>query len=311
MNTSTDKPGPSAEAPERAEPATISPSSSAATLGRFTTWLIGVYLVAVLFLMVVLRVTPSVDVFAALAGIGALMLGRGWAFIRDWGPFVLIFAAWEAMRGIADAFGQSVQSDSVIAVERFLFFGHVPTVELQRAFFQPGHVQLHDVVLTFLYTSHFFFPLAFAFALWLYDRPRYYRFVITLMGVSFAAFLTFLAMPVAPPRFAFQYGEALPVADVMSTVTQSVGWQGFDWVYRHLVGNPVAAFPSMHAAYPAIVLLFLAERSRRLALAWAPVMCAIWFGTVYLGHHYVVDVIGGVAYAVVGYLWVKRLMRRH
>jgi membrane-associated phospholipid phosphatase len=214
------------------------------------------------------------------------------------------------MRGIANTFGQSVQSDSVIAVERFLFLGHVPTVDLQQAFFQPGHVQLHDVLLTFLYTSHFFFPLAFAFALWLYDRRRYYRFIITLMGVSFAAFLTFFALPVAPPRFAFQYGEALPVADVMASVTQSVGWQGFDWIYRNLVGNPVAAFPSLHAAYPTIVLLFLAERSRRLALAWAPVMCAIWFGTVYLGHHYVVDVLGGIAYAVVGYLWVKRLMHQ-
>ena len=293
-----------------AESETTAAPAGAAALGRITTWLVAIYLVAVLALMVILKVTPTVDVFAALAGIGALVIGRGRAFIRDWGPFVLILAAWESMRGIANSFGQSVQSDSVIAVERFLFLGHVPTVELQRAFFQPGHVQLHDILLTFLYTSHFFFPLAFAFVLWLYDRQRYYRFIVTLLAVSFAAFLTFFVLPVAPPRFAYQYGEALPVTDVMAAVTKSVSWGGFDWIYRNLVGNPVAAFPSMHAAYPTIVLLFLAERSRRLALAWAPVMCAIWFGTVYLGHHYVLDVLGGIVYAVVAYLWVRRLMRQ-
>jgi membrane-associated phospholipid phosphatase len=39
-------------------------------------------------------------------------------------------------------------------------------------------------------------------------------------------------------------------------------------------------------------------------------MCAIWFGTVYLGHHYVLDVLGGIAYAVIAYLWVRRRMRQ-
>ena len=46
------------------------------------------------------------------------------------------------------------------------------------------------------------------------------------------------------------------------------------------------------------------------ALAWLAVTCAIWFATVYLGHHYVVDVLGGVVYGTVGYLLVKRLMRQ-
>ena len=51
------------------------------------------------------------------ASIVAVMLGRGRAFLRDWVPFVVIFLAWEAMRGIADDFGAAVNSDSVIAAE--------------------------------------------------------------------------------------------------------------------------------------------------------------------------------------------------
>jgi membrane-associated phospholipid phosphatase len=277
-------------------------------LRRLTNWFLGIYLAAVLLLMLVLRVNPSVDVFAALVAIAAIIAGRGLSFVRDWGPFVLIFMAWEAMRGVANTFGQSVQSDSVIAVERLFFFGHIPTVDLQRTLYDPNAVQVHDVVLSLVYISHFFFPLAVAFVFWLRDRRTYYRFVATLMGVSFAAFLTFLAIPVAPPRFAFQFGEALPVVDVVHQVSERVGWQGFSWIYRNLVGNPVAAFPSMHAAYPLLVFLFLLERNRRVAWLWSPFVLVVWFATVYLGHHYVVDVIGGAAYATVGYLLVKRIL---
>jgi len=130
--------------------------------------------------------------------------------------------------------------------------------------------------------------------------------VTTLMAVSFAAFLTFLLYPVAPPRFAGSFGENLGVADVMSEVLSQANWFGFSWVYGNLVGNPVAAFPSMHAAYPLLVLLFLWERWKLAALVWLPVTLTIWFATVYLGHHYVVDVIGGALYAIVGYLALRR-----
>ena len=283
------------------------PEPAARFLARTANWLIGIYLVVVVALMVTLRVSPGIGLVAVVLAMGIVVVGRGRPFIRDWGPFAVILIAWEGMRDVASAFGQAVQSDSVIGVERALFGGHIPTVDLQRAFFN-GTAQLHDIVLTLLYVSHFVFPLAFALLLWRRDRRTYYRFVITLMGVSFAAFLTFLVLPVAPPRLAYQYGEALPVVDVMATVSRSVDWDLPAWMYRNLIGNPVAAFPSMHAAFPFLVLLFLRERSWRLALAWLAVTCAIWFATVYLGHHYVVDVLGGVVYGTVGYLVIRRLM---
>ena len=91
----------------------------------------------------------------------------------------------------------------------------------------------------------------------------------------------------------------------MEEVLGSLHWSGFSWVYTHLVGNPVAAFPSMHAAYPTLVFLFLWERWKVAALVWLPVTLIIWFAIVYLGHHYVVDVLGGIAYAVVGYLLLR------
>lgn len=136
--------------------------------------------------------------------------------------------------------------------------GSIPTVSLQELLHVPGVVQIHDVVLSLVYFSHFFFPLAFAFALWVTNRKGYYRFATTLMVVSFGAFLTFLAVPVAPPRFAGQYGEALPVVDVVADVAAAISWQGFGWLYAHMVGEssrcvsvPALGLPAHRPALPA------------------------------------------------------------
>ncbi len=270
-------------------------------------WMLAGYLVLVGSLMIVLSVRPSLDLFLVLGAAGFVGLARNVPIVRDWGPFLLLLVAWEGMRSVANAFGAAVQSDAMIAIERALFGGTLPTLELQRALFA-GTPGPHDVGLTFVYVSHFVFPVTFAFLLWRAHRPTYYRFVTTMIVVSFTSFFTFLLLPVAPPRFAAAFGEAIPVVDVMAAVSRSIDWPQPAWMYQNLVGNPVAAFPSMHAGYAFLVLLFLRERSARLAFGWLAVTVAIWFATVYLGHHYVVDVIGGAAYALAGYVIVRRLM---
>lgn len=281
--------------------------SGARLMNRITWWMLAGYLVLTGGQMLVLGVGPGLDLVLVLAAAGFVGFGRDLPIVRDWGPFLLLLVAWEGMRTVANAFGSAVQSDAMIAIERALFGGSLPTLELQRTLFNetPGW---HDVGLTLLYVSHFVFPVAFAFLVWRAHRATYYRFVATLIVVSFASFFTFLLMPVAPPRFASIFGAAIPVVDVMAAVSRSIDWPQPAWMYQNLVGNPVAAFPSMHAGYAFLVLLFLRERSGRLALGWLGVTVAIWFATVYLGHHYVVDVIGGAAYALAGYVVVGRLM---
>ena len=270
------------------------------SLSKFTNWILGGYLALVLALMLAFGVKPSIDIIAVFLAIAAVLVGRGKAFARDWAPFVLVFLAWESMRGVANAFGQSVQGETFVALSRSLFFGHVPAADLQAWLYVPGHITALDIGLTVVYASHFFFPIALAFWYWLKDRPTFYRFTITLMLVSYGAFLTFLIMPVAPPRFAANFGADLHVVDITAQVAAQVRF-GFDWLYVHAVGNPYAAFPSMHAAYPLLVFLFLRERRRLAAWLWAPFMLTVWFAVVYLGHHYVIDVVGGIAYGLAGY----------
>lgn len=125
--------------------ATTQPTTPAAdeahhgrSLNRFTTVLLIGYLAFIVAFMVLKRAAVTPDVFVVFVSVVAVMLGRGRTFVRDWAPFLLIFLAWEAMRGVANQFGASVQSDSIIAIERFVSFGIVPPVELQRLLHTPA-----------------------------------------------------------------------------------------------------------------------------------------------------------------------------
>jgi membrane-associated phospholipid phosphatase len=281
-------------------------------LNRAMTVILVGYLLMVVLIMVVRQVTPTPDIFVIFASIVAVIFGRGKAFLRDWVPFVVIFLAWEAMRGIADDFGAAVHSDGIIAMERFIAFGKVPSEELQRTFHHVGSVNALDLAMSLVYLGHFLLPLLIAFALWLRSRWHYYEFVVALMLMSFAAFFTALFVPVAPPRFAYEYGQGLAVVDVLhDTLLQLQFAPVTTWAYGNVIGNPVAAFPSLHAAYPFLGFLVLRRRWPRAAWFMLAYCFVVWFAIVYLGHHYVVDIIGGVAYALAAWWLVTSKRVRH
>jgi membrane-associated phospholipid phosphatase len=216
---------------------------------------------------------------------------------------VAILLAWEAMRGFADQFGMMVHSDDVIAIERFLFLGIVPTVELQALFYRPGVITVHDVFFSLLYGAHFAFPLVIAWVFWLRDRQVFFRFAATLMLMALAGFVLYVLVPVAPPRFAGEYGaEVLAARDVMKETLSEIDLIPLaSWTYANISPNPVAAFPSLHAAFPVLAFLFVRDRFRKVAIGVAVYTALMWFAIVYLGHHYVVDIIGGVALAGLAY----------
>lgn len=268
----------------------------------------GVYMAILLTFIVASGFWPTIDLVAIGLAALAVVVGRGRLFFRDWVPFVLIFLGWEAMRGLADNFGAAVHSDGVIALERAISFGVVPPVELQRLFYRPDAVNPLDVATSVLYAAHFIFPLGVAFIFWMRDRTLYYRFAGTMLLMALAAFVVYLLLPVAPPRFAHLHGEALAVVDVMGeTIVKLEMHPSADWVYQNLSPNDNAAFPSLHAAFPLLAWLFLRRRHAKAAGLVAVYTVAVWFAIVYLGHHYVVDIVGGAAFAIGAYLLVARL----
>lgn len=229
----------------------------------------------------------------------AVASGRLWRFLGDWVPFIVIFLAYEAMRGVATKTGIPPHVADLASLELRLFAGHIPTAVLQTWLANPpGRVVAYAA--TVVYFSHFVFPIAVAMTLWLVDRRQFLRFTTALMAMCFAAFAIFVLAPTAPPWYAESHGAITGVHKIISTTLPSA----VSPYYAALNPNPVAAFPSLHAAFP--FLGFLAVRevfSTRAALAVLAWCVAVWFSVVYLGEHYVVDVIAGVALAALVW-WV-------
>lgn len=297
--------------------------SNRADLGRRNDRLllgaIGAYVVVLSALMIVRGVAITPDVLAIAFGLAAVLLGRGRLFLRDWVPFIGLFLAYELMRGYADDLGGAVHAADVLAAERWLFLGQLPTQVLQDWLRPPTGTDPIAIAATVVYMLHFPLPIAVAFGLWVRRRRAYYDFVAALILLSMAAFTTYLLLPVAPPWWAADAGlidgpSGLPaIVYLKSTAFEAIaGFFGFDGAYLYSYAlyeinpNAVAAFPSLHGAYPVLAFLFVWRAMGRLAWPVLAYAGLVWFSVVYLGDHYVVDLIGGLAYALLAYLAVTR-----
>ncbi len=75
--------------------------------------------------------------------------------------------------------------------------------------------------------------------------------------------------------------------------------------------NNVAAMPSLHAAYPMLILLFFWSRARRTVRALlVGYVLAMAFTLVYTGEHFVTDELAGWACAIAVYFAGSRLLDR-
>jgi len=231
----------------------------------------------------------------------AIALGRGRSFVVDWIPFLILFLAYEEMRGFAAKTG--FEPHDLAGLERFVFFGNLPTLVLQHAFYHPGAVSWQDVVAMFFYFMHFPLPIVIGFVFWVRSREHYRHFVAALLLMCFTAFAVYLFFPSAPPWYQFPH-------DVVKINNETVKylWQGSYYVseiYTSFNPNKFAAFPSLHAAFPALAAAYAWSRYRPLAFGLIAWSLAVLLAIVYLGEHYVVDALAGYVFVAFAYAVVE------
>jgi hypothetical protein len=269
-------------------------------------WLRTVVLAAVILLIVLQRNFWTPDtLFLVLLGV-FFVFGQAKMFITRFGPFVLLLLAYDSFRGIADDLNHNVHFYEMINIDRAWFGGALPTQVLQDWWWH-GQVQWYDFYFYLLYTFHFLAPLLLAVLIWKLREKLYWPFVGALVGLSFAAFITYIIFPAAPPWMASDLGYIAPIHRISSDIWYAMGVTNFSEVYANLSPNAVAAVPSLHAAYPLLFVLFLNTMFGWRRLWWAmfyPV--SVWVGIVYLGEHYVVDAVLGIIYALTIYALTMR-----
>ena len=281
-------------------------------------------------------------------GLLAASIGRRRVILilRDWLPFAVVLLVYDLSRGAADLIGTPTQWAWQPAVDRWMFFGAVPTVWLQEHLKMPAP-PWWEVVVSTVYMSFFILPYVVAGALWLHDREIWKAFVRRFVGLSFAALAIYAVLPAAPPWAAarcqaadvsggpadppcmFRPGPAAdggllgPVAtlhDGARDFVERISTRGFNTLHldvaRALLDegqasvNLVAAIPSLHAGLSVMIAAFLWSRMPRW---WRPPLAGyvliMAFTLVYSAEHYVVDILLGWALAAVVVLAIRRFER--
>ena len=294
-----------------------------ATDSRFQHWVtvrrsaLGVYLLSLLVWSAYYGIPVQRELVIAWV-CGALVcasLGRPprqiLQLILDWLPLVLVLWAYDLSRGAADSLGIGVHVEPMIEFDRFVFAGSTPTEWIQARIYEPDAVRWWDVAFTLVYTSYFIVPFAVAGVLWARDRLAFLGFTRRLVSLTLAGLATYIAFPAAPPWMAARDGL---LEDVYRTTSK--GWEvlgvGTAGLFSKGQGsvNLVAAVPSLHSAFCALVAMFLWSRVRpslRPLLALYPLLMGLTL--VATGEHYVFDVLLGWLYAalvMVAWGWWER-----
>lgn len=222
---------------------------------------------------------------------------------------LVAFVGYDLSRGAADTLGMPVQTALPIRVDETLF-GAVPTVWLQDRLLE-ADTQWWEVIVGLTYLSHFFVPYIVGIWLWVARPAAGRRWLATFAAVTVAGLVTYVLVPTTPPWLAARQGD-LPeisrraVSGLALLELRALG-RLVDLGRRTV--NPVAALPSLHAAYALITSVSLWElrRARPLLVAFPLVMA---FSLVWSGEHYVFDVLLGWIYVGVAVWCIDGWSRR-
>jgi membrane-associated phospholipid phosphatase len=190
-----------------------------------------------------------------------------------------------------------VRVDYPIACDRLLGLGELPTLRLQRVLRRPGRPTALDHVLVWVHWLWFLEPHATAaWILWRHPA-RFPRAAALISALFHLGAIVYFTVPTAPPWWAADQDRLQDGGRIMVDVGKEV-WGDF-WLplYDFLGGNPVAAMPSLHfssAVMAAHVLSELGSKEGTIGWAYAG---TLGFALVYLGEHYLIDLIAGLALA--------------
>jgi membrane-associated phospholipid phosphatase len=181
--------------------------------------------------------------------------------------------------------------------DRVIGGGTTPTVRLQRALGRPGEVRPHDLALAWVHWSWFFVPHGTSLYILVRHRWHFSRAAGLMAAVFDVGLVGYWVIPTAPPWWAGKTGHMPPVRRIMVEAGEHFWGRLWGPLYDFLGGNPFAAMPSLHFATSVTAAHVLTEVGPvQGALGWTYAV-TLGFALVYLGEHYVVDLIAGLALA--------------
>jgi membrane-associated phospholipid phosphatase len=181
-----------------------------------------------------------------------------------------------------------------IRADRVLGAGELPNVRLQKALAGLGRGNIVDRFFSWVHWSWFFEPHGALTYILARDQEQFARSARQMAAVYDLGCIVYAAVPTAPPWWASQEGYTdAKIRRIMVEVGEEEWGKAWPVLYDVLGGNPWAAMPSLHFASSLMAALLLSEMGIREGIAGWTYAGALGFALVYLGEHYVVDLLAG------------------
>jgi inositol phosphorylceramide synthase catalytic subunit len=277
----------------------------------------------------------------AVTGYGLLLLAMGrlraehiavlgvWLLLNYWPrlrpfllgllPFLLFGLIYDGLRFVMPTIHQAVPPHVVgpYALERQLFGWHEPDgrVLLPTDLLAAVHSTPLLLASAFGYLFYLYEAFVVAIALFFVDRDLLRRFGWGFFLLSMMGLLTWCLYPAAPPWYVAKHGfgpaDVHAIADParLASVDAMLGIRLFGGTYSR-ASDVFGAMPSLHAADPVFVWLFVRQVAGRWRWLFAAFAGLVSFAAIFLGHHYLIDVLAGWAYAGAAYFAAEELLHR-
>jgi membrane-associated phospholipid phosphatase len=159
--------------------------------------------------------------------------------------------------------------------------------------------------------GHFGAPFVVAIAIFIFGPPktlRTYGFAFGWMNVI--GVVTQVLFPCSAPWYENMYGLAPANYGMQGSpagLARIDKLFGIDLYTPGFTASPMVfgAFPSLHAADATMEALFLSHIFPSLTPLWALYVVWLWWATMYLSHHYAVDLVAGSLLAGVVFFFAK------
>lgn len=257
------------------------------------------------------------NVFLGSLGLLDIYNAKTRLFLRTFLPCIITGAIYDSFRfTLEPLIADRIHVIGPYVVDRALFGinGHT----LNEVFLR-HHWVVADLVAGGAYLVYIIMYLALAMLLFIrQDAERARTFARGFLVVNLLGFATYLVYPAAPPWYVASHGFGpahfgdAPSAAGALRFDAILGTHVFENAYSHSLAV-FGALPSLHAAYPALAVLLVYQTpslrwARLPALSYAVLMC---FAAVYLQHHYVIDILLALVYAMIAAVVVLAWERRH
>ncbi len=223
-----------------------------------------------------------------------------WRHLHLWYLVPLILIFFKELYFMIDPIRGIIIDETLIKIDRFIFFGNDPTVLLYKIA-NPYLTELLQIV----YGTFYLLPVILGIDLMLKKKQIEFDFSAFIIVYGFfLSFIGYLLFPAIGPRFTLHNFEmnnfempGLLLTDFLREIVNS----GESIPYGTL--NPAKivqrdAFPSGHTQMTLLVMFLAVKFNSRLKLFFLINGSLLIFATVYLRYHYVVDLIAGLAFMI-------------